>query len=71
MSSATALSPKERLEVVFEELAELACQRNTIDGRIVELVAQLDHDDLCGMTGARSVAAAFSATSLRSLRFLL
>ncbi|WP_431233240.1 HNH endonuclease signature motif containing protein [Mycolicibacterium psychrotolerans] len=57
MSSATALSPKERLEVLFEELAELAGQRNAIDGRIVELIAELDHDDLCGMTGARSVAA--------------
>ncbi|WP_431239026.1 DUF222 domain-containing protein [Mycolicibacterium aichiense] len=57
MSSTTALSPKERLEVVFEELAELAGQRNAIDGRIVELVAELDRGDLCGMTGARSVAA--------------
>ncbi|MEZ0358062.1 HNH endonuclease signature motif containing protein [Mycobacterium sp. SA01] len=57
MSSTVALSPKERLEVVFEELAELAGQRNAIDGRIVELVAELDRDDLCGMTGARSVAA--------------
>ncbi|KDE98567.1 hypothetical protein Y900_006335 [Mycolicibacterium aromaticivorans JS19b1 = JCM 16368] len=43
--------------MVFEELAELAGQRNAIDGRIVELVAELDRDDLCGMTGARSVAA--------------
>lgn len=43
--------------MVFEELAELAGQRNAIDGRIVKLVAELDNDDLCGMTGARSVAA--------------
>ena len=43
--------------MVFEELAELAGQRNAIDGRIVELVAELDHGNLCGMTGARSVAA--------------
>ncbi|MCV7217130.1 DUF222 domain-containing protein, partial [Mycobacterium crocinum] len=57
MSSAAVLSPKERLEEVFEELAELAGQRNAIDGRIVELVAELDHGNLCGMTGARSVAA--------------
>ncbi|BBX06530.1 HNH endonuclease signature motif containing protein [Mycolicibacterium aichiense] len=57
MSSTATLSPKERLEVVFEELAELAGQRNAIDGRIVKLVAELDHDGLCGMTGARSVAA--------------
>ncbi len=57
MSSTTSLTPKERLEVLFEELAELAGQRNAIDGRIVELVAELDHGNLCGMTGARSVAA--------------
>ena len=32
-------------------------QRNAIDGRIVEIVAELDRDELCGATGARSVAA--------------
>jgi hypothetical protein len=42
---------------LFEELAELAGQRNAIDGRIVEIVAEMDRDELCGMTGARSVAA--------------
>ena len=47
----------QRLEVLFEELAELAGQRNAIDGRIVEIVAELDRDELCGATGARSVAA--------------
>ncbi|MFV8320804.1 DUF222 domain-containing protein [Mycobacterium sp. 23] len=46
-----------RLEVLFEELAELAGQRNAIDGRIVEIVAEMDRDGLCGSTGARSVAA--------------
>src|SRR5438270_8782923 len=51
------VSPAERLEVLFEELAELAGQRNAIDGRIVEIVAELDRDELCGSTGARSVAA--------------
>ena len=51
------VSPAERLEVLFEELAELAGQRNAIDGRIVEIVAELDRDELCGATGARSVAA--------------
>ncbi|MHA7656911.1 HNH endonuclease signature motif containing protein [Mycobacterium sp. ML2] len=57
--SVTALetSPKQRLEVLFEELAELAGQRNAIDGRIVEIVAEMDRDELCGNTGARSVAA--------------
>ncbi|WP_375482049.1 HNH endonuclease signature motif containing protein [uncultured Mycobacterium sp.] len=52
-----ALSPAERVEVLFEELAELAGQRNAIDGRIVEIVAELDRDELWGATGARSVAA--------------
>lgn len=43
--------------MLFEELAELTGQRNAIDGRIVEIVAELDRDGLCGVTGARSVAA--------------
>ena len=46
-----------RVEVLFEELSELAGQRNAIDGRMVEIVAELDRDELCGATGARSVAA--------------
>jgi Domain of unknown function (DUF222)/HNH endonuclease len=57
VSPAAELSPKERLGVLFEELAELAGQRNAIDGRIVQVVAEIDRDELCGMTGARSVAA--------------
>ncbi|MBB2993756.1 hypothetical protein FHR72_005267, partial [Mycolicibacterium iranicum] len=58
-SAATSLAahPGERLEVLFGELAELAGQRNAIDGRIVEIAAQIERDELCGMTGARSVAA--------------
>ncbi|PXX13192.1 HNH endonuclease signature motif containing protein [Mycolicibacterium moriokaense] len=51
------VSPAERLEVLFEELAELVGQRNAIDGRIVEIVAEVDRDELSGATGARSVAA--------------
>ena len=43
--------------MLFGELSELAGQRNAIDGRIVEIVAEIDRDELCGMTGARSVAA--------------
>ncbi len=43
--------------MLFEQLSELAGQRNVIDGRIVEIVAEIDRDRLCGMTGARSVAA--------------
>ncbi len=45
-----------RVEVLFGELSELTGQRNAIDGRIVEIVAELDHDELCGATGAKSVA---------------
>ncbi|MEE6179757.1 HNH endonuclease signature motif containing protein [Mycobacterium sp. 050134] len=56
-SPAAAVRPADRLDVLFGELAELAGQRNAIDGRIVEIVAELDRDELCGMTGARSVAA--------------
>jgi len=51
------VSPGERLEVLFEELAELTGQRNAIDGRIVEIVAEIDRDELGGATGARSVPA--------------
>ena len=43
--------------MLFGELAELAGQRNAIDGRIVEIVAEMDRDELCGATGARSVSA--------------
>jgi hypothetical protein len=49
--------PIDRLEVLFEELAELTAQRNAIDARIVDIAAEIDRDDLCGMTGARSVSA--------------
>ncbi|CAJ1511120.1 HNH endonuclease signature motif containing protein [[Mycobacterium] burgundiense] len=54
---AEEVTPVQRLEVLFDELAELTGQRNAIDGRIVDIVAELDRDDLCGMTGARSIAA--------------
>ncbi len=56
-SGATGMRPDERLEVLFEELAELTGQRNAIDGRIVEIAAEIERDELCGATGARSVAA--------------
>src|SRR6201990_688497 len=56
-SPPASVSPAERVEVLFEELSELAGQRNAIDGRIVEIAAEMDHDDLCGAAGARSVAA--------------
>ena len=56
-STAVVSGADQRLEVLFEELAELAGQRNAIDGRIVAIVAEMDRDELCGATGARSVAA--------------
>ncbi|HET9891929.1 MAG TPA: DUF222 domain-containing protein, partial [Mycobacterium sp.] len=56
-SPPAAVSPAERLEVLFDELAELNGQRNAIDGRTVEIVAEIERDGLCGITGARSVPA--------------
>jgi Domain of unknown function (DUF222)/HNH endonuclease len=56
-SPPAAVTPAERLEGLFEELAELAGQRNAIDGRVVEIVAEVDRDELWGATGARSVSA--------------
>jgi hypothetical protein len=56
-AGAVVVSPAERVEVLFAELAELVGQRNAIDGRIVEIIAEIDRDGLCGMTGARSVPA--------------
>jgi hypothetical protein len=55
--STAVATVNDRLEVLFEELAELAGQRNAIDGRIVEIVAQIDREEIWGATGARSVAA--------------
>lgn len=43
--------------MLFDELAELTGQRNAIDGRIVDIVAEIDHDAIWGATGVRSVAA--------------
>ncbi|ORA97172.1 hypothetical protein BST27_22980 [Mycobacterium intermedium] len=56
-SGAAGLIPKERLEVLFAELAELCGQRNAIDGRIVEVFAQIEGEQLWGRTGARSLPA--------------
>ncbi|MGO4444553.1 HNH endonuclease signature motif containing protein [Mycobacterium sp. 2YAF39] len=53
----SSIAPKERVDVLFDELAELTGQRNAIDGRIVEIAAEMERDSLIGMTGARSVAA--------------
>lgn len=54
---APGLRPARRLEVLFEELSELTGQRNAIDGRIVEIVAEIERDQLWGATGARSIPA--------------
>ncbi|CAN5163664.1 HNH endonuclease signature motif containing protein [soil metagenome] len=51
------MSPAQRLDVLFEEVAELTGQRNAIDGRLVEIVAEIDQDGLAGNTGCRSIAA--------------
>ena len=56
-SAATVVRPKDRLEDLFVEVAELTGQRNAIDGRLVEIAAEIDRDGLWGMTGARSLAA--------------
>jgi hypothetical protein len=56
-AAASVVSPVARLEVLFEELAELTGQRNAIDGRIVEIVNEVDRDGLWGATGCRSVSA--------------
>src|SRR6478672_9979629 len=55
--STPGVTVNDRLEGLFDELAELAGQRNAIDGRIVEIVAEIDRDRLWGATGCRSIAA--------------
>jgi hypothetical protein len=50
--------PREaRLEVLFDELSELAGQRNAIDARLVEIIAEISRDGLWSNTGCRSVSA--------------
>ncbi|WP_120275572.1 DUF222 domain-containing protein, partial [Mycobacterium lehmannii] len=51
------LSPDERLGAQFAALEALAGQRNAIDGRIVDIVAQIERERSWGATGARSVKA--------------
>jgi hypothetical protein len=51
------VTPGERLDVLFEQLSELTGQRNAIDGRIVDIIAEIDSAGLWGATGARSVTA--------------
>jgi hypothetical protein len=54
---APSVRPKERLAVLLDEIAELCGQRNAIDARLVEIVAEIDRNGLWGMTGARSLSA--------------
>ena len=63
----TGVTPGDRLAVLFEALAELTGQRNAIDGRIVEIVAEIDRDGLWGATGARSLPALVATPSWRRL----
>lgn len=43
--------------MLFDEMAELTGQRNAIDARLVEIVAEIDGDGIWGNTGCRSVPA--------------
>ena len=61
LSAAAGVTPAQRLEVLFAEIAELSGQRNAIDGRIVEIIAEIDRDGLAGITGFRSVASLVAA----------
>ncbi|OAN39099.1 hypothetical protein A4X20_18755 [Mycolicibacterium iranicum] len=44
-----------RLEALFDEMSELTGQRNAIDGRIVEIAAEIHRDGLWSTTGCRSM----------------
>ncbi|MGA5466086.1 DUF222 domain-containing protein [Mycobacterium sp. NPDC050041] len=67
-SFAPSVRPKDRLAVLFDEIAELSGQRNAIDGRLVEIVAEIEHTGLRGMTGTKSVAAMVAWKTGSSLR---
>ena len=43
--------------MLFDEIGELTGQRNAIEGRLVEIVAEIDRDGLWGATGAKSLPA--------------
>lgn len=48
---------------MFDRLGELTGQRNAIDGQIVQVIAEIDHDGLWGATGYRSVASLVACTT--------
>ncbi|MHA0288729.1 HNH endonuclease signature motif containing protein [Mycobacterium sp. C3-094] len=56
MFPCSSLAIDERLSVLFDELAELTGQRNAIDGRIVEIFAEIDRDQMWAAAGAKSTA---------------
>ena len=51
------ITQSDRLEVLFDRLAELAGQRNALDAELVDIVAEIDRDGLWGITGCRSLSA--------------
>jgi hypothetical protein len=59
---------EQRLEALFDEIAELTGQRNAIDGRLVDIIAEIDEDNLWGGTGCRSVPALVAWKTGVSLR---
>ncbi|UXA12203.1 HNH endonuclease [Mycobacterium sp. SMC-8] len=64
----------DRLEAHFEELAELAGQRNAIDGRIAEITAEIDRAGLWAITGVKSMEGLIAwklGTSFRNAQTLV
>ncbi|MGE0782699.1 MAG: hypothetical protein AB7F42_11155, partial [Mycolicibacterium sp.] len=55
VDAGSVLGPDARLQKLYGELAELAGQRNAIDGRIVEIAAEIELGGFWGHTGAKSV----------------
>jgi hypothetical protein len=51
------VTQNDRLEVLFDRLAELAGQRNALDAQLVDIVAEIDREGLWGITGCRSLSA--------------
>jgi hypothetical protein len=53
--TATGIPAEQRWDAIADELAELCGQQNAIAGRITELLAQVEQEDLLGGTGLRSL----------------
>jgi len=54
-SFASGVSPAERLEVLLDKVAEADRPTQRDRRRIVDILREIDHDELVGATGARSV----------------